>query len=163
MDACLHNISLIIRWPGVTPKNVSSDTLMYNVDFAPTICDMLNIKTPEQWDGKLYTANLYGEPGEDRDYLVWDSGLYTVQRAVRTKTHLYIRTYDSWRYNNWAEEELYDMVNDRYQTTNLAQSHPDIVQTCRNIMVEWVEEQKAKPNWKGDPIEAILRERGLQK
>ncbi len=162
VDACLHNISLIIRWPGVTPKNVSSDALMYNVDFAPTMCDMLNIKTPEQWDGKSYKANLFGEKGEDRDYLVWDSGLYTVQRAVRTKTHLYIRTYDAWRYNNWAEEELYDMVNDRYETKNLAPSLPEIVRQCRNIMAEWVEEQKAKPNWKGDPIEAILRERGLK-
>lgn len=159
VDECLHRIPLIIRWPGVTPKNASSNAFMYNTDYAPTICDMLNMPIPEEWDGKSYRKNVEGKTGEDREFLVWDSGLYTVQRAVRTKTHLYIKTYDSWEYKNWKEEELYDMTNDPYETDNLADKHPDTVHECRIIMDEWVRQQMKKNNWVSDPIEEVLRER----
>jgi len=158
---CNHHIPLIIRWPGITPENAKADAFMANVDYAPTICDLLDMPIPEDWDGTSYKQNVKGQTGEDRDFLVWDCGLYTLQRAVRTKTHLYIRTYDPWEYNNRKEEELYDMVNDPYETNNIAGTHGDIVQECRNIMDKWVEQQMTKPNWVSDPIDEILRERGL--
>jgi len=162
VDECIHRIPLIVRWPGVTPAGGSCDSLMYNVDYAPTICDLLDMPIPEDWDGKSYRANVEGQKGEDRDFLVWDSGLYTVQRAVRTKTHLYIRTYDSWEYNNWKDEELYDMVADPYQTRDLTAEAPQIVQECRDTMETWVAQQMAKPNWVSDPCDEVLEERGIQ-
>ncbi|MBU8902008.1 MAG: sulfatase-like hydrolase/transferase [Victivallales bacterium] len=162
VDECIQRIPLIIRWPKRTPKNVSSDAFMYNVDFAPTICDLLDMPIPEDWDGKSYKENVLGKTGEDRDYLVWDSGLYTVQRAVRTKTHLYIRTFDDWNYNDWKAEELYDMINDPYETKDLVDECPEIVQQCRKLMDVWVAEQQAKPNSIPDPVKAILLEREEQ-
>lgn len=157
---CIHRIPLIIRWPGVTPQNSESDAFMYNVDFAPTMCDLLGAPIPEDWDGKSFAGNVRGEPGEDRDYLVWDTGLYTVQRAVRTKRHLYLRTYDAWEYNNWDEEELYDKTQDPYETQNIAGAEPETVRQCRELMDSWVAEQKAKPNWVSDPVDEVLMERG---
>jgi len=162
VDECIHRIPLIIRWPGRTPKGASSRSFMYNVDYAPTICDLLDIPNPDDWDGKSYRANVEGKDGEDREFLVWDSGLYTVQRAVRTRSHLYIRTYDSWKYNNRADEELYDMVNDPYETRDLAADSPDIARHCRDVMGEWVSQQMKKRNWRSDPLEEILRERGIE-
>jgi choline-sulfatase len=162
-DECIHHVPLIIRWPGVTPQNATSQAFMYNVDFAPTICDLLGVPIPEDWDGKSYRENVAGRLGVDRGYLVWDTGLYAVQRAVRTKTHLYIRTYDSWQYTNWSDEELYQMVDDPYQTRNLAKECPAIVEDCRTKMEEWVAQQKVKSNWVGDPIEAVLVERGVKR
>jgi arylsulfatase A-like enzyme len=159
VDECIHRIPLIVRWPGRTPKGTSSQAFMYNVDYAPTICDMLDIPIPADWDGTSYRANLEGRDGQDREFLVWDSGLYTVQRAVRTKTHLYIRTYDRWQYANWSGEELYDMVNDPCETTDLAAECPDLVRECRSLMDSWVAEQQAKPNPVPDPLEEVLAER----
>jgi arylsulfatase A-like enzyme len=159
VDECIHKIPLIIRWPKVTPKNTSSNAFMYNVDFAPTICDMLDIPIPEDWDGKSYKTNIEGEKGEDRDFLVWDSGLYTVQRAVRTKTHLYIKTYDSAEYNNREEEELYDMKNDIYQTQNIADNNPELLKSCRTTMENWVEKQLNKRAKVVDPLNKIIAER----
>ncbi len=163
IDECVQRIPLIIRWPGITKPGSSSDALMYNVDYAPTICELLNITAPGEWDGKSYAGNITGEAENDREYLVWDSGLYTVQRAVRTKTHLYIRTFDSYEYNNWQDEELYDIVNDRFQTNNLAEQCPEILQDCQAKMDKWVQEQKAKRHWHYDPVDAILEERGPTK
>lgn len=161
IDECIQRIPLIVRWPEKTPKNATNSSLLYNVDFAPTICDMLDIPIPEDWDGKSCKKELEGQETEGREYLVWDSGLYTVQRAVRTKTHLYIRTYDSWQYNNWQDEELYHIVDDPYQTDNLAEKCPEILDDCRSKMEQWVAEQKQKDNWVADPVETILEERGI--
>ena len=79
-----------------------------------------------------------GRPGLDRDYLVWDTGLYAVQRAVRTKSHLMIRTYDDFGYA-FDPVELYDMRVDPYQTHNLATEQPQIVQQCSYLMEEWLQ------------------------
>lgn len=162
VDECIHRIPLVVRWPGQSKPATVDDALMTNVDFAPTICDLLDVPAPEQWDGKSYKANLCAELPQDRDHLVWESGFHAVQRAVRTKDHLYIRTYDSQEYNNWQPEELYDMKADPYQTHNLAQTCPDIVASCRKRMSDWVKEQKQKPGFVSDPIVEVLKERGLE-
>lgn len=158
----VQRIPLIVRWPGVTPHGTASDAFMYNVDFAPTLCDMLDAPISEDWDGKSYKANLFGEQGEDRDILVWDSGCYTLQRAVRTRTHLYIRTYDPFHYDHWPEALLYDVIADPYETCNLTTARPDIVQSCHNALEDWMEQQTTKRDWVSDPLDAIPEERAAR-
>ncbi len=157
-DECIHRIPLIIRWPGVSAAHQRSDAFLYNVDFGPTLCDLLAIPVPADWDGLSFKDNIQGKPGLDREYLVWDHGLYTVQRAVRTKTHLMIRTYDDFGYP-FAPVELYDMVEDPYQTRNICDERPEIVQECSHFMEEWIQEQRMKGHCIPDPLEEILRER----
>lgn len=157
-DACIHNVPLIVKWPGVTKPNTEDSSLLYNVDFAPTICDMLDMPAPEHWDGESFRGNLEGAGGLDRPHLVWDTALYTVQRAVRTKTHLMIRTYDNMGYR-MNPVELYNLAEDPYQANEISEENPDIVDECQRIMDDWVEEQKAKPNFVADPLEAVLEER----
>ncbi|MCL6588644.1 MAG: sulfatase-like hydrolase/transferase [Firmicutes bacterium] len=157
-DECIHRIPLIIRWPGVTKEGHKSDAFLYNVDFAPTMCELLDIEIPEDWDGKSFSENLRGKPGLDRNYLVWDHGLYTIQRAVRTKRHLMVRTYDPLCYK-FEPIELYDIKNDPYQTTNISDEKPKIVQECIAIQNNWLDEQMAKPHAIIDPLQKILEER----
>jgi len=162
-DECVQRVPLIIRWPGVTPENATSKAFMYNVDYPPTLCDLLGIPIPQEWDGKSYRENVTGRSGVDRDFLVWDTGLYTVQRAVRTKRHLYIRTYEKGDYDNWRDEELYDMVDDPHQTRSLADQCPDVIAECRDKMEKWKIGQMSKNNWVSDPLEDIVIERTRQK
>lgn len=180
VDECVHRIPLIIRWPGVCTPGSVCDSFMYNVDLAPTLCDALAfehpprslrsrpvykdapiVPFPPRWDGMSYAAVLKGELMVDRDYLVWDSGLYTVQRAVRTKTHLFIRTYHAFTYNNIKPVELYDMTRDPYQEHDIAGDCPGIVHECEGMMDAWVREQAAKPFFTRDPLTTILEERGM--
>lgn len=157
-DECIHRIPLIVRWPGLTAENATSDAFLYNVDLAPTLCDLLGIPPVPDWDGCSFRANLEGKPGLDRDYLVWDTGLYTVQRAVRTRTHLMIRTYDSFGYP-FQPVELYDMVADPYQTHNLAGERPDLVRHSSGLMAEWMQAQWLKGHCIADPLLEVLHER----
>jgi choline-sulfatase len=160
-DECIHRVPLIVRWPGVTPANHRDASFLYNVDYAPTICDLLgSTEIPAGWDGSSFRANVEGRQGLDRDYLVWDTGLYSVQRAVRTRQHLYLRTYDPYEFNCFEPVELYDMCVDPYQACNVANQFPEVVAACERKMAEWVEEQHAKGDAIPDPIAEVLRERG---
>ncbi len=163
-DECIHHIPLVVRWPGKVEPGTCDDNFMSNIDFAPTICDMLDVPAPAQWDGQSYRANLEcKELPANRDFIVWDTALYAAQRAVRTKNHLYIKTYDPEAYAHLKPEELYDIENDPYQTHDLAAEQPELLAECRQIMENWIDEQKAKPNFVRDPIEVVLEERGKLK
>jgi arylsulfatase A-like enzyme len=158
-DECIHRIPLIVRWPGVSAAGAASDAFLYNVDLGPTLCDLLDLPAPADWDGQSFVGNVEGREGLDRDYLVWDCGLYAVQRAVRAKTHLMVRTYDTYGYP-FEPVELYDMATDPYQTRNLCDEHPEIVDRYSRYMADWIQEQWSKGNCIPDPLLAILCERG---
>ena len=174
-DECIHHIPLIIKWPalrastglsmaqGATEKGRVCDSMLYNIDFSPTLCELFGAEVPADWDGVSFAPQVRGEKGKERERLVWGHALYTVQRAVRTKTHLMIRTYDDFNYPH-DEIELYDMVKDPYQARNIAKEHEDIVCECNDYVINhWLEEQKSKPHWPGDPFDAVLAERKARK
>jgi arylsulfatase A-like enzyme len=158
-DECIHHIPLIVRWPGVTPTGQASDALVCNVDLAATLCDLLGIPVPSGWDGLSFAPQVRGAEGGGRDHLVWGCALYAVQRAVRTPTHLMVRTYDDDGYG-FAPVELYDMEQDPYQTTDLAEEQGVLVNDCCHLMEEWVDQQRARDGWPTDPLFEVLRERG---
>jgi len=157
-DACIHNIPLIIRWPGVTPKDHVCDDMLYNVDFSATLLDMLGAEIPAQYDGQSFLENVKGNKGFSRDYLVWGHALYAVQRAVRTRDHLMMRTYDDMGYG-FDPVELYNMTEDHYQTKNLAEEMPEVVAQHDHIMNEWMHEQMSKDYAIPDPFAAVLQEK----
>jgi hypothetical protein len=70
-----------------------------------------------------------------------------------------VRTYDTYGYP-FEPVELYDMAADPYQTRNLCDEHPEIVDRCSRYMAEWMQEQWAKGHCIADPLLEILRERG---
>jgi arylsulfatase A-like enzyme len=158
-DECIHRIPLIVRWPGVTPQDHSCDALLYNVDLSATLCDLLDIPIPGRWDGMSFAAQMRGEEGGGHDHLVWDHGLYAVQRAVRTRTHLMICTYDDDGYG-FPSTQLYNMEEDPYQVANIAGEQPAVVDECYRLMAEWTAERLARDGWPEDPLMAVLRERG---
>lgn len=157
-DDCIHHIPLIVHWPGVTSPQTSSDALLYNVDLPPTLSQLMGAEIPPDWDGASFAGALQGQEIEERDHLVWTHALYTVQRAVRTREHLYIRTYHPLTYPRKAEE-LYQLAEDPYQTTDISDQHPDIVAGCREKLQDWLAEQTSKSNMGPDPVSEILEAR----
>jgi hypothetical protein len=99
-----------------------------------------------------------GESDIGRDYLVWDYAQFAVQRAVRSRNHLMIRTYDDFGYP-FDPVELYVVGEDLYMTRNLAERSPEIVGHCDHLMKEWIQEQMAKPFAIADPLQSVLQDR----
>jgi choline-sulfatase len=161
-DECINRVPLIVKWPGLTQGSRDCDSLLYNVDLSAALCELLGAPLPEDWDAISLAPLIRGERAPERDHLVWGHGLYTVQRAVRTRQHLMIKTYHNGSYSH-DPIELYDIANDRYQTRNIRDEQPEVVAQCTKLLDKWMEAQRAKPHAIPDPMEAILEERKPQR
>jgi len=79
-------------------------------------------------------------------------------RAVRTRTHLFLKTYDDAGCE-FEPIELYDIDADPFQTRNLAQSLPEVTTRCKGLLADWEAAQMRKRTSIEDPLHAILAER----
>jgi N-sulfoglucosamine sulfohydrolase len=138
--------SMILRGPGVFSGGKVSDAMISNIDVFPTICEYLGIEKPAWVEGRSFLPVLSGGQAEINDAVfseVTFHAAYEPKRAVRTKRWKYIRHFDDrttavlpncddgpsktfWLQNGWKEqplvarEELYDLVFDPMEHTNLA-------------------------------------------
>lgn len=150
----VHNIPLIVRWPGTTPADRCYDGLLYNVDLLPTLSDLLDLPTPSGWDGRSFAPAVRGGTWSGRSHLVWDHALYSCQRAVRTPRWLYTRTYHPGLYP-FEEEALHEMTVDPHQERNVAGGHTDVVDEMEARMNDWLHDNVSKGRV-SDPMEEVL-------
>ncbi len=157
-DEAIHHVPLVVRWPGVTPEGCRCHAMLYQLDLGPTLIEMAGAEVPAHYDGVSFAEALRGGEAPSRDFLVWGHGLYTLQRAVRTRDHLFIRTYDDHGYR-FDRAALYDVNEDPYQTTNLVDREAQTAAEMDHLLSEWLHEQSEKPYAIPDPMQVVLRER----
>ena len=165
-------IALMMRLPGVIPEGMVVSELIQNIDIAPTILEAAGVPVPSSMQGKSFWSLLTGEDYEPHEDIVIERtwhGDYDPMRAVRTKQFHYIRNFadepkKAWlpdempilpmalegsRYHIWppsinprGKEELFDIVNDPNEYTDLAcdPAYQDIIQTLRDRLDEWMKE-----------------------
>lgn len=155
-----HRLPLVFYWPGVTDElsdeERRNDALLYNIDLAPTLCDLLGIRTPDGWQGESFAPAVRGESLDSREYLVLGHGAHTYQRAVRTRDHLYIRTYHPGSFlAEW--EQLFDVTSDPYLTRDLLADEPDLAVKMRSHLSEWWHQYAGRPGCLPDPMQATLQ------
>lgn len=158
-DEYTNHVSMIIRWPGVTAPGSSCDARLYQLDLAPTLCEMLRIRTPGKWDGRSFAPALRGEPFAGRDHLVLSHGAWSCQRAVLAWPYIMIRTYHTGLHE-WPDVMLFDLENDPHETTNLAEARPEVVGRCEHVLNTWWAEQMARPGTTADPLVHVIQEGG---
>ncbi|MDF2894118.1 MAG: hypothetical protein K0Q46_904 [Rhodococcus erythropolis] len=155
-----HRIPLIVYWPGVTddltPEQRRNDALLYNIDYAPTIAELIGAEQPAGWQGTSFAAAIRGSEIESREYLVLGHGAHTYQRSVRTKTHLYTRTYHPGAFRaEW--EQLFDMSADPHQTTDILDEQPELAAHMRSLLQQWWDEYAGRPGCLPDPMQTSLQ------
>jgi choline-sulfatase len=154
-DEAVHNIPMIIKWPGGEQKNVEYNDLVYNVDLTASICDLVGISVPEKWDGQSFAGLIRGESYTPHEYLVWDHGLYSVGRSVRTDEWLLMRTYHPGVVP-LEPIELYNMKEDPFLTENVADQNPRVVKELDHLLQQWYQEQIG-PTEDIDPLPLVVR------
>ncbi|UCH33821.1 MAG: hypothetical protein JSV65_14820, partial [Armatimonadota bacterium] len=98
-----------------------------------------------------------GEEFAGWPYQVWEHGIYTFTRSVRTPDWLMIRVLHPGLYPYDEPIMLHDMRADPHQATNLAAERPEIVGELSALMEEWRQEQIQKGG-APDPLEQMVAE-----
>lgn len=145
----------IIHWPSVTKPGSESAAPIMTIDIHPTVLEMAGVAAdPAQpLDGVSLAPHLRGGPAPGRDAIFWHYPHYhpggaTPYSAVRMGDWKLIHFYED------GHDELYDVVKDIGETTDLAAKEPQRTKDLRARLDQWlasVGAQFATPNPAYDP------------
>lgn len=136
-----QRVPMVVKPPEGTPVEPGfRDQLITNVDFAPTIADYLGIAPPERWQGTSLRPIIESSDANGREAIVFDHGLYTAQRAIRTVEWKLIRTDHAGMWDGvLSEYELYDMGTDPWEQDDVIDEFPDVGNTLAGEMQHWAD------------------------
>lgn len=127
----------IVRWPGHVPAGkVDEQSVLSGVDWLPTLCSIAGIRINEaDFDGENTSAAWLGKGTHVRSKpLLWKTsspGSEAFIRESRWKLRRPTR-------RRGGELELYDLITDPSESTNVASKHPEIVRKLDARLAEWV-------------------------
>ncbi len=131
---------LVMRYPPLIEAGSIDDNLVLNLDFAPTIMELLGIETNEPWQGKSLLPLMKGsQTKEFRDgiyyhYYEYPHGWHRVKRhyGIRTSRFKLIHFYND--IDHW---ELYDLQNDPQEMVNIyQQADPKLVADLKRKLLQ---------------------------
>jgi N-sulphoglucosamine sulphohydrolase, C-terminal len=157
-DECTAHVPLVISWPGGA-QAAAVEGFLYQLDLAPTLCDLLGLRTPSRWDGTSFAPAVLGDPFRGRDHVVLGQGARTCQRAVRTGSLLFIRTYHAGL-GAYPHQMLFDINKDPHETTNLVDHRADEASACDRLLADWWHDAVSGIDAAPDPMLSVMHEGG---
>jgi len=129
---------LIVRYPGVTAGGGIRHEVCHVIDLLPTCLDAAGVDYPAQYDGRAVTPCdgrsflplLRGQPDPVERIVYWE---HEGNRAVRDGRWKLVNRYNG-TVGQW---ELYDMIADRTELTDLAAAKPDKVAELAALHDRW--------------------------
>ncbi|MFD0557419.1 arylsulfatase A-like enzyme [Stackebrandtia endophytica] len=124
-------IPFILTGPGT--RAAVSDELVDLADVMPTLLDCAGLDLPSGLDGRSLRPIAAGEPvAVDRDHLHIEHGYQGGQsvHAILDRDHKYV-----W-FSGDGHQQLFDMVDDRAELTDLAPDNPKLVARYRSALVD---------------------------
>ncbi len=134
-----HRVPFIVRWPGKIAAGERSEVPVSLTDMIATFAELSNFDLPDHAAEDSYTIlpTLFGKEsgGKHRPALIADTG--NGDFSIRSGTWKLIKLNPNRRNRlEQVEYELYDMGQDPYETTNLADVNPDIVEQLKQLLSE---------------------------
>jgi arylsulfatase A len=140
-------VPCIMRWPGKLPAGTTSNAMLMTIDLFPTIAKLVGAELPKQpIDGLDVWPLISGAPGAVNPHEAYL--FYFAQNELQAVSssdgrwklqlpHTYVSLVDRPRAQNGVPvgpdmrtiktPELYDLVNDISEKTDVAADHPEIV------------------------------------
>lgn len=139
-----QRVPTLVRWPGRIPAGVVEDAPFNNIDWIPTLLDLVDRPVPAGLDGISIADGLRGGSYPERS-LCWHFPHYTNQGgrpsgAVRDGDWLLVELYDS------DEVELYNLADDIAEGENLAAERPETVHRLQAILEDYRRTNAAQRN-----------------
>lgn len=126
-------VPLIARWPGHIQPGSVSDHVSAFWDMMPTFADIAGAEAPSDLDGVSILPALLGDNADAERPLYWEyHGLWNGAQAVRIGKWKGVRL--GGHDDPDAPIELYDLLGDPFETTDVAGQHPDVVARVRQVM-----------------------------
>ena len=140
----------LIKSPKHIASGTTSDELIMNIDFAPTLLDFAGLPIPEQMQGKSFKTVFNEKNNTHRDAVYYHYYEYPIWHKVqphygiRTDKYKLIHFYYSM--NNW---ELYDLENDPNEMNNIYATSPkelidDLKQQLLSLQKEYKDDISIK-------------------
>ncbi len=119
------HVPLAVAGPGVR-QGVVVDEFTSTVDLYPTILDLAGIpkdRAPNRLDGESLLPLITGAPGWGRDYA------FSMYTGTAANTSMFMLRTGRWKYVAYPgfEPQLFDLVTDPDEITNLAKDKPEVV------------------------------------
>lgn len=139
----------IVRWPGHTPAGVENDTTAFTaVDLLPTLCAAAGVQLPADYlgDGENLLEALKGHAVKRTKPIFWDwRGTKKEpdcwpRLVVREGDWKLVMTYEADRV------ELYRLSDDRAESNDLAEEHPEVVARLTQMALDWQATLPEAPN-----------------
>lgn len=136
-----NRVPSLWKWPGVIPPGSQSDAVVGAIDLFPTLCRVANVSPDDLkdevpypidgvdvWDIIFKPASTSGEsPLESRPLLFWhgSAGFQAIRMGAW-------KLFPTGSTQKKSAPELYHLVNDPGEQTNVASEHPDRVRRLKN-------------------------------
>lgn len=139
-------VPMIVCWPeGVKDTGADNPSLMSQIDLMASLAGVAGGIIPQDAapDSRAMTGQLLGRAVEHRPWVSELSSTHVL--CVRTPEWKYIPASDKIRRINWGPDietgnapydQLYRMADDPFETNNLAESEPEILQQLKRIHAE---------------------------
>jgi arylsulfatase A-like enzyme len=133
----------LLRWPEKIPANTRNNSILTVMDVFPTLAAAAGIPTLNSLD--LDGRNMLPALSENKR-ASRDDTIFFGSEIPRYGSFNFAAITERWKLVQWVEQdplsttvrhELFDMVNDPYEYTNLAQEHPDKVQELAAEILAW--------------------------
>ncbi len=116
-------VPLIVAGPGLR-QGVISDDLVSLIDLFPTLMDIAGLEHPRGLDGHSLLPLCRGEATNRPDYV------FSEYHSNFSNTGIAMWRQGPWKYIRYAgyDPQLFNLEDDPEEITNLAQTHPEVVQ-----------------------------------
>ena len=147
-------VPFIARWPGkIASGKVDETSLLSAVDLLPTFCDIAGAKLPENYqpDGISQVGTLLGTPSPLRTTpLFWKmSGAWPIRKNQPFHWVSYAMVHNNWKLltnRDGSYVELFDLTAGPYETIDLEQQQPDVVQQMTAQLDQWKQTLPLNPS-----------------
>lgn len=140
------NMPFMVRWPAkITPGGIDTSSILSAMDLLPTFCAAaaLKLSSAKKYDGENRLGAWLGKPTSRKKPMFWEYGrnnqYFSFPNEPNKSPALAMRE-GHWKFLMNADQtsmELYDLSTDRKESTNLATSHPDLINTYSKQLLRW--------------------------
>ena len=134
----------VIKNPRTIKAGTTSDAMVMNVDFAPTLLDMAGLEIPSEMQGKSFKGAFEGDMKNQRKSVYYHYYEWPIWHKVQP--HYGVRT-DRYKlmhfYYSMDEWELYDLKTDPNEMHNIySEASPELIASLKKELQELRKEYK---------------------